>query len=146
MNHDRFILPLGGIVACGIALCLSLVGWVVLSSPGPNAPAPAVQDSPEQARLAEEGEAFRPEFEQALTAARRAAAQGFYRDGRTVSPTLGAAFLTGLYAEAEQAPALVPVVTWLRTLPLDAEPHVAAAVLLTYTARLERDGRAPRVP
>lgn len=155
MKHHRCVPPLGGVIGCGLALCLGLAVWGFLSSAGPHAPAPAVQGSPEHARIAAEVEAFRPEFEQALATARRDAAQGFFRDGRTVSPTLGAAFLAGLYAEAERAPGLVPVVAWLRTLPLDAEPQMAAAVLLTYAKMLEGNGRpqatsqetgAPHVP
>jgi hypothetical protein len=142
MNHDRLILPLGGIVACGIALCLSLAGWAVLSSPGPHAAAPAVQDSPEAARIAAEVEAFRPEFEQVLTAARLEVAQGFFRELRYASPTLRATFVAELYAQAEQTPALVPVVAWLRTLSLDAEPQVAALVLLTYAKILGGPGQA----
>ena len=142
MYHDRFILPLGGIVACGLALCLSLAGWAVRSSRGPHAPAPAVQGSPEAARIAAEVAAFRPEFERTLAAARGAGAQSFFGELRAISPELGATFLAELYVEAERTPALVPVVTWLRTLPLDDEPQVAALVLLTYAKRLDGVGQA----
>jgi hypothetical protein len=143
MHHDRLIVPLGGIVACGLALCLALAGWVVLSAPGPHTPAPAVQDSPEAARIAAEVAAFRSEFEQTLAAARRAGAQSFFGEWRAISPGLGATFLAALYAEGERTPALVPVVAWLRTLQLDAEPQVAASVLLLYAKRLDGTGQAP---
>ena len=142
MHHDRFMLPLGGLVACGIVLGLVLAGWLVLSSTGLYAPTLAVQGSPEAARLATEVAAFRSELAQTLAAARRAGAQSFFGELRAISPGLGATFLAELYTEAERTPALVPVVTWLRTLPLDDEPQVAALVLLTYAKRLDGAGQA----